>query len=165
MKVNNLIPFGRKKLDSIAGGDRHPMLALRRDMDRLFDTFWSELQNPLAGLGGAFKGLPTTDIEETETGIEVSMELPGMEESDVEVMLKEGELIVQGEKKAETERKKKGYYLSERSFGSFYRAIPLPPGIDEGKIQARFKKGVLTITLPRTADALTSVRKIEIKSA
>jgi HSP20 family protein len=164
MKVNNLIPFGRKKQD--IAGDDHPMVALKRDIDRVFEAFWSDMQLPFAGFEGVFgRALPSTDVEETDKAIEVSMELPGLEEKDVEVTLTGGELVVRGEKKAETEKKKKGYHLSERTFGSFYRAIPLPSGIDESKVEAKFKKGVLTVTLPKTAEALRNVRKIEVKAA
>ena len=166
MKVNNLIPFGRKRQDVARTSDEHPILSLRRDIDRLFDAFWSDMQVPFVGFDGFLgKSLPSTDIEENEKTLEVSMELPGLEEKDVEVTLREGELVVRGEKKAESEKKKKGYYLSERSFGSFYRAIPLPAGIDESKVEAKFRNGVLTVTLPKTAEALANVKKIAVNAA
>lgn len=166
MKVNNLIPLGRKKQDVARTGDEHPMLSLKRDIDRLFDAFWSDMQVPFVGFDDVVgRSLPSTDVEDTEKALEVSMELPGLEEKDVEVTLKEGELVVRGEKKTQTEKKKKDYYLCERSFGSFYRAIPLPAGIDESKVEAKFKNGVLTVTLPKTTEALASVKKIEVKAA
>lgn len=74
-----------------------------------------------------------------------------------------GQPAVRGEKKAENEERKKGYYFSERSYGSLYRSIPLPPGVDGSKAEAQFRKGVLTVTVPKTPEAQEKVRKIEMK--
>ena len=91
------------------------------------------------------------------------MELPGIDEKDIDVSVSEDVITVRGEKKDEREEEKKGYYLSERSYGSFHRTIPIPPGVDADKAEARFRKGVLTITLPKTDDAKSKTRRIEVK--
>lgn len=106
---------------------------------------------------------PSTDVSETDDEVEVSIELPGMDEKDIEVNISDEMLTVRGEKKAEREEKKKDYYLSERTYGSFHRAIPLPPGINTDKAEATFKKGVLTIRLPKTEEAKSRMRRIEVK--
>lgn len=101
---------------------------------------------------------------ETDKAIEVSIELPGMEMKDIEVTVNDDMLTVKGEKKIERQEEKKGYYLSERSYGAIYRTIPLPPGVDGEKAQASFKNGVLTIKLPRTPEAQAKVKRIEVKN-
>jgi len=87
-----------------------------------------------------------------------------MDEKDVEVLLSDDALTIKGEKKEEKEDKGKNYYHVERSFGSFQRVIPLPPGIDFQKAEAAFKKGILSISLPKTAEAKARGKKIAIKS-
>ena len=91
-------------------------------------------------------------------------ELPGLEEKDVEVLLDNETLTIKGEKKEEKEDKGKGYYHVECSYGSFHRVIPLPAGIDQKKVQAQFKNGVLNITLPKAEEAKAKGKKIPIKS-
>jgi len=103
-------------------------------------------------------------VVETDKAIEVSIELPGMEMKDIEVTVNDDMLTVKGEKKIERQEEKKGYYLSERSYGAIYRTIPLPPGVDGEKAQASFKNGVLTIKLPQTPEAQAKVKRIEVKN-
>ena len=88
-----------------------------------------------------------------------------MDEKDIDVLLHEGTLIVKGEKKSETENEKDGYHRIERTYGSFYRAIDLPEGIEEDKIKASYKKGVLKVVLPKNAKAQEKQKKIEVKAA
>ena len=102
---------------------------------------------------------------ETEAGIEVTVELPGLEEKDIEVSLSDEALTIKGEKKVERKDEKKGYYISERSYGSVYRSIPLPAGVDSDKAEASFKNGVLTVKLPQRPEAKAKVKKIEVKTA
>lgn len=89
--------------------------------------------------------------------------LPGMEEKDIDLSIEDGLLTISGEKKAETEEKDKGYYLKECSYGTFSRSVRLPDNIADDKIEAKFKKGVLTIDLPKKAIAPPKSRKIAIK--
>lgn len=152
----------------------HPLFGLRREIDRLFDDFFRGF--PLPGFGrslvdfdpfrrfeSAFSvSVPHVDVTETDKHFEVTAELPGMDEKDIEVTLSDGRLTLKGEKKAEKEDKKKDYYLTERRFGSFNRSFRLPENVNESKIKATFKKGVLTITLPKKAKARTEGKKISI---
>ncbi|GLS28456.1 Hsp20/alpha crystallin family protein [Mesorhizobium albiziae] len=92
------------------------------------------------------------------------MELPGIDQEDVDVSLTDRALTIKGEKKSEREESRKGYHVSERSYGSFYRSIPLPSGVDTDKANAEFKNGVLTVSLPKTREALSRGKKIEVKA-
>jgi HSP20 family protein len=100
-----------------------------------------------------------------EKAYEITAELPGMDESNIDVKVSDGTLTIKGEKKEEKEEKEKDYYLSERRYGSFQRAFAVPDGVDTDKIDAQFKNGVLTVTLPKTAEAQKSEKKIAIKKA
>ena len=109
--------------------------------------------------------MPRSDVVETEDGIEVTVELPGLEQKDIEVSLSDEALTIKGEKKVERKDEKKGYYISERSYGSVFRSIPLPAGVDSDKAEASFKNGVLTVELPQRPEAKAKVKKIEVKTA
>lgn len=105
------------------------------------------------------------DVTETDKAYEIAAELPGMSDKNVEVKLADGVLTIKGEKQEEKEEKKKDYYLHERSFGSFQRAFQVPDGVDADKIEASFKNGVLTVTLPKSAQAQKTAKKIDVKAA
>ena len=109
--------------------------------------------------------MPAVDIAETDKAYEITAELPGMDEKNIEVKFADGVLTIKGEKKEEKEEKKKDYYLSERSYGSFQRSFQVPDGVDTDKIEATFKKGVLTVTLPKSAEAQKAAKKIDVKAA
>jgi HSP20 family protein len=158
MDLRSLMPFGRRDL---AGGE-DAFGAMRREMDRLFDemTKSMSLARPAFGLGVM---QPRIDVKETEQAIEVHAELPGVDEKDVEVALVDGVLTIKGEKRQEREEKEKGYYLMERSYGSFMRQVPLPVEVDEDRVEARFDKGVLHVTLPKSAKAEAKTKKITVK--
>lgn len=167
MQIRDLIPWGRDKdrVPRVSKDSDNPVLALHREINRVFDDFWSRFDRPFgAGNGFLSLGGPRTDIAESDSDVEITVELPGMDEKDIDLSLTDDVLTIKGEKKAEKEEKKKGYYLSERSYGSFYRSIPLPPGIDTDKAKAEFKKGVLTITLPKSPEAQAKVKKIPVKA-
>ena len=102
---------------------------------------------------------------ESDKAYEITAELPGMDEKDIEVNVANGALTIKGEKKEEKEEKQKDYYVSERRYGSFERYFELPDGVDAGKIEAAFKNGVLRVTLPKTAEAQKPAKKIEVKAA
>lgn len=168
MQISDLIPWGRDRNEVARqqGDGDNPLLNLQRDINRVFDDFWSRFDRPVGASNGLLSVTgPRTDVTETDEAVDVSVELPGMDEKDIDVSLSDDVLTIRGEKKAEREEKKKGYYLAERSYGSFYRSIPLPPGVDSEKAEARFKKGVLTVTLPKTPEAQAKVRKIEVKAS
>jgi HSP20 family protein len=94
---------------------------------------------------------------------EIKAELPGLDEKNIEVKVANGVLSIKGEKQEEKEEKEKDYYRRERSFGSFERSFQLPDNIEADKIEANFKNGVLSVTLPKSAEAQQQAKKIEVK--
>ncbi|MCB9958796.1 MAG: Hsp20/alpha crystallin family protein [Rhodospirillaceae bacterium] len=167
MQIRDLIPWARKDAAPQAKGEEeHPIALLQRDMNRVFDSFWSRFEQSLGGLDLPFGSSGArSDVVETADGVEVSIELPGMEQKDIEVSLTDDALTIKGEKKVERQEEKKGYFMSERSYGSVHRMIPLPPGVDTAKAEAIFKDGVLTVKMPQTAEAKAKVKKIDVKAA
>jgi HSP20 family protein len=108
---------------------------------------------------------PRMDVTEKNGIIEITAELPGLEEKDVEITLVDDVLTLKGEKKTEREEKSENRYLVERSYGAFSRSIELPEGVKPEDIKASMSKGVLTVTLPKPAQAVPEGRKIEIQGS
>ena len=156
MKLPSLLPIGRDR-----GIATQPFLSLQREIDRLFEDFTRGFPSFSAGNGG--KLMPSTDVTETDKEIEITAELPGLEEKDVQINLSDNLLTIRGEKNAEKEEKDKNYRLVERSYGSFERSIALPEGVKSEGIKATIAKGVLTVKVPKPAQ--TQAKKIEVKSA
>ena len=153
-----------------------PFDSLRREIDQLFNEFdggtwrWPFRRSffdvePFRRSEAAFAAVPAVDVTETDKAYEITAELPGMNDKNVEVKMADGVLTIKGEKQEEKEEKKKDYYLRERNFGSFQRAFQVPDGVDADKIEASFKNGVLTVTLPKSAEALKTAKKIDVKAA
>jgi HSP20 family protein len=151
-----------------------PFESLRREIDRLFEDFdggfWHAparrlFEYPPFGRSELSITTPAVDVAETDKEYEVTAELPGMDEKDIEVKVSNDVLVIRGEKHAEHEEKKKDYYFSERRYGSFERSFGLPSDVDADKIEAAFKKGVLKITLPKSAEAQKNEKKIAVKAA
>lgn len=168
MQIRDLIPWNRDRREATRATheDDNPVVALQRDLNRVFDNFWSRFDRPLMSGNGALAGFgPSTDITEADKAVEVSVELPGLDEKDVEVSLTGDYLTIRGEKQAERSDNGRGYYLTERSYGAFYRSIPLPPGVDPDQATAEFKRGVLKVSLPKTPKAQSRVKKIDVKAA
>jgi HSP20 family protein len=168
------------KFEKKAVGGATPMMswepfeALRREIDRAFGTFGGGSW-PFSRGRTAFD-LPwpqetqwsidlAVDISEKDKEYEISAELPGLSEKDVEVKLSNGNLTIKGEKREEKEERDKDYYLCGRRFGSFVRSFGLPEGVDTSKIDATFANGVLRIKLPKTAEAQKAETKITVKAA
>ncbi len=143
------------------------MDSLHKEMDRLFEDFWKGSGTHTFMTRPLRHGdlTPRVDETEDENAFHVKVELPGMDQDDVDVTLSGGVLIIRGEKKREEEEKGKGYYRSERSFGSFRRSLPIPVDVDESKIEAKFEKGILYIELPKTEEAQKKVKHISIQAA
>lgn len=161
--IGNLVPWARSR--SVASREPEDIFSeLHRDVNSIFDNMWRGFGAPAAGDSGAVRLHPTTDIAETDKEYEVTVELPGIDEKDVEVTLANGVLSIKGEKKFEREEKKKDYYLSERSFGSFQRSIRVPDGVDAEKVSAAFNKGVLTLKLPKLPEIQAATKKIAVKA-
>jgi HSP20 family protein len=135
-----------------------PFLALHREMNRLFDDAFRSFDAPT--LFGRMPTWPSLEVSETDKEVRVAAELPGLEENDVEVLLEDGGLTIRGEKKAESEDKER--HFSERFYGRFERRIPLGFEAEEEKVSAAFKNGVLTVTVPKTAEAQKSMRRVPI---
>lgn len=141
--------------------------ALRKEMDRKSDHFPSSFlnMNLFPAKGSSLGNLtPRVDVMETDAEIQVTAELPGMDEKDVEVIFSNESLTIKGEKKAAKEDKEKGHYRMERSYGSFQRDILIPVEVDAEKIDATFKNGVLTVKFPKIHSAQNDFKKIEVKS-
>ncbi|MCL5024494.1 MAG: Hsp20/alpha crystallin family protein [Nitrospirae bacterium] len=161
MAIRNLAPFGKKSVP-VQREDENPFALLRREMDTLFENYFRGFDlEPFESRMGAFD--PKVDVIENDKEIKVSAELPGMDEKEIDISLQNGMLTIKGEKKEEKEDKRKDYYRMERSYGSFSRTIPLPVEVETDKVEAAFKKGVLSITLPKTAKALAETKKISVK--
>jgi HSP20 family protein len=138
---------------------------LHREVDRVFDSFHSGISFGLPEFPRfGWPAAPAVDFIETEKKYEISAELPGVDQKDINLKLENGALVIEGEKKFEKEKQEKGFSFSERRYGSFMRSFALPEGIDTSKIEAVFANGLLKVTLPKTAEAQKS-EKIQIKSA
>jgi HSP20 family protein len=155
--------------------DQRPLASLRSAVDRVFSEFdpglWrlpfrrSVFEMEPFWTSEVTRAAPVVDVTEGEKGFEITAELPGMDEKNVEVKLANGGLTIKGEKTEEKEEKQKDYYIKERHFGSFERSFRVPDGVDKDKIEATFSKGVLKVTLPKTADAQKAEKKIAVKAA
>lgn len=167
MQIKDLIPWAHKDKspESKAGSD-NPITTFQREMNRVFEDFWGQFDRPNGPLEWSWdKSGTRCDVVETDKAVELSVELPGMDMSDIELTVSDDLLSIKGEKKIERKEDKKGYYLSERSYGSVYRTVLLPPGVDSEKAEASFKNGVLTVTVPKTAEAQAKLKHIEVKPA
>ncbi|WP_316354398.1 Hsp20/alpha crystallin family protein [Candidatus Trichorickettsia mobilis] len=155
------------KTTAFSNFSKHPMLQLHREIDRLFDSTLNNFGFPSLKptsdhniMSGFFK--PSIDITESDKEYTITIEVPGVEEENVNLELANRTLTIHGDKKKETTEQNKNFHCIERSYGSFQRVLSLPDDAEADGIEATFKNGVLTITLPR--NILTKdVRKINIK--
>lgn len=147
--------------------ERHPLDAwgsLRGDMDRMFEGFFGGRGLPsLFGAGGAAGALsPSVEVRENDKEIVIEAELPGMQEKDVQLTFRDGVISIKGEKRSERDETKDDVHICERSYGSFQRSFRLPDTVEVDKAVANFDKGVLKVTLPKTAEAVNREKKIPI---
>jgi HSP20 family protein len=170
MTFRDLVPWKRGRDFTERRGElAHPFMTLHREMNRLFDEAFRGFDLfPFAGdrepseiWGDGWGGWPRVELSEGDNAFKVTAELPGLDEKDVDVQLSNGVLIIKGEKKVETEDKNR--LFSERYFGRFERRIPVED-VEEDKVSATFKNGVLTVILPRTATATEHVKRIAINA-
>jgi HSP20 family protein len=156
MALKSLIPVGTER--SATRSAPNPFFALQHEIDRLFE-----------GLARNFAGfpsrdvMPSMDLSETDKEIEITAELPGLEEKDIQLNVADNVLTIRGEKKNEREETKKDYHMVERSYGSFTRSVQLPDGVNPDDIKAVIAKGVLKVTVPKPAPSQS--KKIDIKTA
>lgn len=163
-----------------------PLESLRRQVDRLFDDFnvnpmpfrlgsglldsdpfWRRglLGSNLLGSNLLGSNLPVADIVDKAQSIDINIELPGLDEKDIEIKLSNGNLAIKGEKKDEREENEQDYYLCERRYGAFSRYFSLPEGVDAEHVEASMHNGVLTISLPKKPEAISAEKRIEIKTS
>ena len=150
MAIRDLVPR-RRGLPARQDRDQDPFVALRQEMDRVFETFWDRGALSPWSQDAAF--YPQVDVFETDQEVRVEADLPGLEAQDVDLSVSRNVLSIRGEKKHEREERGETFYRSERAYGSFERSIPLPQGIDTEQVDASFEKGVLTITFPKLTAA------------
>lgn len=165
---SNILPLRRRgNTMPTRRENESPVMAIQNEMNRMFDQFFNDpftmLSIPTMQSSANF--MPRIDVSETDESMIVTAELPGIEEKDVQITLEKDALVISGEKKTDVEEKGKNYHRVERSYGSFQRVIPLVDEIQEEKVEASFKNGVLNITLPKTQAAAKKTHKIEIKSS
>lgn len=137
-----------------------PFSQLRSEVDRLFDYFPLRMPNLRFPRGAA---VPAIDMTETAKAYKVTAELPGIDADNVEVSFEDGFLRISGEKQEQREEQEEGYRLAERTYGSFERMLELPSSVQGDKIKAKFKDGVLTVTLPKDERALAKAKRIAVE--
>jgi HSP20 family protein len=169
MAIRDLIPWNRGRDVTVRRGDdmnpfvANPFLTLHREMNRLFDDVFRGFDLAPTAFGDRLAdrgwGWPNIEVSEADNAVTVTADLPGLEEKDVDIHLADGVLTISGEKKTESDDKERR--ISERYYGRFERRIPVED-VDEDKVNASFKNGVLTVTLPRLPAAKSNVRRIAI---
>jgi HSP20 family protein len=165
MTVKDILPWrgGSPSFSSrpSAGEPDEQLAPIYRRMNSLFEEF---VDRSLGLWGESGRFTPRVDLIEKDREIVVTAELPGLEGKDVEVMVEDSALILRGEKQQEQEEKEEGHYRIERSYGSFNRRIPLSSPIEREKVKASFRKGVLTVRLPKSAESGAGFRRVKIQS-
>ncbi|MDQ5987728.1 MAG: Spore protein SP21 [Syntrophus sp. SKADARSKE-3] len=162
----SLLPSLRRLSDIPVRRDiEYPVYGIQREMNRVFDDFFRGFDVSSVNEGPVGPYVPSLDVTEDDKALTVKVDLPGLDEKDIDIQLTDGCLTIKGEKKEEKEEKSKDYYHLERTYGAFHREVSLPEGIDSGKAEAKFTKGVLEISLPKTEEVKAKGKKIEIKSA
>jgi HSP20 family protein len=159
MNVKNLVPWRRDRGDLTRADtlqNTSPIFGLHRQVNRLFDDFFRDFDSPF--LRGFASDWPALEVIDGEKETKVVAELPGLEEKDIDLSLRDGILTIKGEKT----RKSDGSVYSERWHGQFTRAIDLGPEVDPDKVKASFDKGVLTITVEKNPNPKTETKKITI---
>jgi len=136
------------------------LLDMRREMDRLFGSFFGGTPAAMAAAEGVWA--PAVDIQETKDGFVVEAELPGMKQEEIQITIVDNTLTLKGERKREQEVREDGYTRVERAYGTFQRALALPSVVDANKVRAKYKDGVLTIELPKKEEAKPKEIKVQV---
>lgn len=168
MSVRDLIPWSRSSSSAPSiyrDIEQSPFLSLHREVNRLFDDVFRgfDLPSNLARFPSAAASWPNVEISASEKELRVTAEVPGLDEKDLELFLEDGVLTIRREKKAEAEDKERRF--SERFYGRFERRIGIGSDVQEDKINASFKNGVLTVTLPKTERELSKGKRIAINGS
>jgi HSP20 family protein len=151
-----MVPWKKNRNEAAFGFAEDPVDWLRREINDLFDSAGRDVGRP----GRPMADSAGWELSETDDEIRVQVDLPGMEKEDVEVLLEENTLIIRGERREQQEKKKRKVHLTQMSYGGFCRSILLPAEVDAGAVKTRFKRGVLTLTFPKTERAKTEPRRI-----
>jgi HSP20 family protein len=165
--MNFIKPWTPEGREQLLADMNNRMTALQREFDQLWGNVSGQWRsNPMVIESEKFlsRFVPSINVRENDKEITVTAELPGLEEKDIKVTHSDNELILEGEKKVEKRDEKDKEHIVESSYGSFRRIIGMPSTIDLAKIDAKFKNGVLTITLPKTEKAKESLKKVEVKA-
>lgn len=164
MNISDLVPWKSNRGNEISVRQDNSKATVYDQFNQMFDEFFEN--NWMTPWGqGLNEFSPRLNVTEREKEFEVTAELPGLTENDIDISLTRDSLTLKGEKKQETEDKGDNYYRMERSYGSFSRTIPLPGDvIDRDNVEAEFKNGVLTITLPKLEEALPVSRRIKVNA-
>jgi HSP20 family protein len=137
-----------------------PFRAMRREMENALRAFDQNSFSPDIGAGA-----PAINVAETKDAFEVTAELPGVDEKDIKVSLDDNQLVISGEKKAESTKEEKDWHVQERTYGSFYRSMSLPFEPEDGAVDAHFDRGVLHLTIKKPAKAVKTSKTIDIKTS
>jgi len=159
------MPFSRNMPMSRGSEDTDPFLAMRREMNRLFDDAFGGFGLP-GFVGPALRQMPAApkiDVSETDNEIQVTAEMPGIDQNEVEVLLEDDRLIIRGEKKEEREDKDRNYHVRERVQGAFSRTLPLPFAPDANQVKAEFRNGVMTIVIPKPPEVKQKQHRIDVQ--
>lgn len=139
-----------------------PLTSLQQEIDRLFEQFFESPTTEPGWLATGRGWMPKLDVQEDDVGLHLTAELPGMSERDVQIQVTDDYLVLRGDKKAEVDRSHDGWRMTERSYGAFERSLPLGAEYDPERAQASFKRGVLTVTVPRKEGSRKLMRTIRI---
>lgn len=165
MKFGSLIPWREKTNLPVTRDETYdPFVSFRREVDLLFDDFLNGFGSTRA-MGGWQGPTPIIDVADNEKELVVTAELPGLNDKDFDVTLAGDVLTIKGEKRAEKEDRNGDAYYVERRYGSFSRSLRLPFEVKDEKVEAKYDKGVLTVRVPKPAEAQRAVRRIEVKAA
>jgi HSP20 family protein len=160
----------QQKLPEKIKADTEPMpffSSLQKEIERVFDQFRDPFALSPRDVFAVSQNrmMPPLDISETADAVEITAELPGVKESDLDISISDGILVLKAEKSEQTDERKKDYRLVERRYGSFRRSVPLGFDPDTSKVKASFKDGVLSVNIQKPAEAIAKTKKIEINKS
>ena len=167
MNLGSLIPWRDKtQVDAHSDTYADPFTSFRREVDRMFDDFFRSAGQGLQPWSAAWHAMaPRIDISDSDKDLLITAEMPGLDEKDFEVTLAGNLLTIKGEKKTENEDRNGNAYYVERRFGSFSRSVRLPFEAGDEQVEANYDRGVLTVRVPKPAEAQRHVRRIEVKAS
>ena len=160
MAWTDLVPWGHNRSAAVSRPteESRPLVALQREMNRMFDDFARSFGLDLPNGFGVSGNWPRVELSESDNEMKVVAELPGMNQNDIELSLTDGMLTIRGEKKSEANNAR----YSERWHGQFQRSLPVGPDIDPDQVKADFKNGVLTVTAAKRPEAQRQVKRIPV---